>query len=195
MRWVCGKNANIWPAVASMKQPRRTHGLGLGSGGRAGMVCHHAPAARGQLKNIGRHNPCFAGVSVKHHHDPLHDTVHRQSRRGQTADLPGLQVKPALCQQGRERVADGGYAHLPPASRMDTDHLVLIGPTRHQRIEVPALQGVVESSFDSGRTLGLNRSAHVAFDHGGGQCQMEWMPRSVARCAWPLASERPGTPI
>ena len=58
-----------------------------------------------------------------------------------------LHADPALGQQFAKGITDRPQTHQAEATRMDADHLLVIGPAGHQALEVASPQGGIKSFF------------------------------------------------
>src|SRR5207253_5223598 len=126
---------------------------------RAGVVRDQAPALGRAVIDVRGDHPCNGWATRRDDFDALQDVVHRTRDRHDLARTlrPGPDGAP-LAEHRLESRADGGRTHHARTARVDADDLVLVGPARHEPLDVPALEGIVESGFD---VVG------VAFEAGG----------------------------
>jgi hypothetical protein len=115
---------------------------------RAGMVGHQAPALSCPVIGVGRNHPGIARTLGGHHRHPLDDAVHGAVHRVDLAHLLRPGVNHAVGKQGFEGGTDGARPVQPPATGVDADDVVFVGPAAHQLFDIALLQGFVEGGFD-----------------------------------------------
>ena len=113
----------------------------------AGVVRHHAPALRRLVIDVGRQHESVARPVGGQHLDAFQHVVHAlasDSTLRTRAGVAWIAPLPNICSKAA-RIAAAPTSRGPPG--MHAEDLVLVGPAGHQRVDVAALQRLVEGGF------------------------------------------------
>ena len=115
---------------------------------RAGVVGHQPPAQRGLQVDVGGQHMRGAQALVGVHRDALDHAVHRGVQRLHPPHPLGQGVDAAVAEHRLEGGADRPLADDAWPARVHADHLVVVGPQRHQLVEVALAHRLVELGLD-----------------------------------------------
>jgi hypothetical protein len=118
-------------------------------GRRRAVVQQHAPAAAAALVDVGRnHDGARALALPAAHQDVFVQAVHREHQAGDRDQIAQMHLQALAGLENLRPV----FAHLrkagePRAAGMDAAHLFVLGPDFHHRVQIGALQRLVEGSL------------------------------------------------